>query len=504
MRKFLVSATIVGLALLVAVPAMALDFKFGAEYRIRFYDNVNFASGLTTFASKDGANTFRGVQIRIRPRFDVSDDNGNMTATLRLEIGDTEWGNGGGALGVTNGLNLTPGSARVGNGAGGSMGADGIAVETKWAYVDFASPFGIPLRWRAGIQPWYEFKGMIIDDDVSGVRAYGKTGIFNYEAGWYRASGGPPTNNCPGLPSGTACITQTSNNFDNNYDFYEAKAGLNIANWLNPTAYFIYGDNRATNTTAAGFTGDPTKPVTAYWIGANLSGNPGPFSYDIDFLWGQANGSQTGNFTGGTADRIKTKGYAVDAGVHIPVGPLLVHVVGSYASGDKQNGGDSEAMPYISPSWNGAGGLYEIVGSGGTFDQVEAGQDYPAGLWMLGGGAEYRPVKALWLRAMYGFVGFTNKRANCAFVDSRVAGACFGPSYGGKDYVLPVAGADGKVVNGTGVGGVAGKSYLGHEISLRADYDLWTNFKIQGNASWLIPSEGDTLGEYVLQLLYSF
>ena len=38
MRKFLVAVAIVGLALLVAAPAMALDFKFGAEYRVRFYD----------------------------------------------------------------------------------------------------------------------------------------------------------------------------------------------------------------------------------------------------------------------------------------------------------------------------------------------------------------------------------------------------------------------------------------------------------------------------------
>jgi hypothetical protein len=85
-------------------------------------------------------------------------------------------------------------------------------------------------------------------------------------------------------------------------------------------------------------------------------------------------------------------------------------VVGSYATGDDQDGGDSEALPYIAPSWNGAGGMYEIIGSGGVFDQVDVTQDYPAGLWMLGGGVEYRPVKALMLRGMYGFIGFTESR----------------------------------------------------------------------------------------------
>ena len=41
MRQFFKLMAIVALALLVATPAMALDFKFGAEYRVRFYDMVN-------------------------------------------------------------------------------------------------------------------------------------------------------------------------------------------------------------------------------------------------------------------------------------------------------------------------------------------------------------------------------------------------------------------------------------------------------------------------------
>jgi hypothetical protein len=95
---------------------------------------------------------------------------------------------------------------------------------------------------------------------------------------------------------------------------------------------------------------------------------------------------------------------------------------------------------------------------------------------------------------MYGFIGFTGKRANCAYFESRsTTSECFGPAYGGKDYNST-----------TGIGGLAGKSTLGHEISFRADYDLWTNFKVQGAVGWLVPSKGDTVGEYVLQLLYNF
>ena len=52
---------------------------------------------------------------------------------------------------------------------------------------------------------------------------------------------------------------------------------------------------------------------------------------------------------------------------------------------------------------------------------------------------------------------------------------------------------------------MAGKAQLGQEISLRADYDLWTNFKIQTAAGWLIPVGGaSTVSEYVVQLYYNF
>jgi len=494
MRKFLMLVAIVGLATLVAVPAMALDFKFGAEYRVRFYSNLNGSQA--TLGSDAGGTSQRGIQSRIRPRFDVSDDNGNMTATLRLEIGDIEWGNGGGATSVANanpsGSGVPSGTNRVGNGSGGSLGVDGINVETKWAYVDFATPWGVPLRWRAGLQPWYESKGILVDDDVAGVRAYGKASIVNYELGWYRASGGP-------CASTTSNACSTSNAFDNNLDFIEGKVGLAIAKWLNPSLYYIWGQNGATSTAGVA---DPTEKVSSNFFGAAINGDLGFMRYDVDFVWGSAEGGTYGNYTAGTTSRVDVSGWGIDGGVHFPIGPVLIHVVGSYATGDEQNGGDSEAMPWISPSWNGAGGLYEIIGSGGVFDQVDVTQDYPGGLWMIGAGVEYRPVKALWMRLMYGYAGFTDARANCAFTNGKAPGACYGPVYQGKGFVAPTV--TGGVVTAGGQGGMAGEDTLGHEISFRADYDLWTNFKVQGAAGVLLVPEGETVHEYVVQLLYSF
>ena len=134
----------------------------------------------------------------MRPRFDVSDDNGNIQATIRFEYGDTSFGAGGGANSSSMGSNNNytwgpPNGNRTGNNAGGSIGADGIGLETKWAYIDFAMPMNIPLRVRAGIQPWYLPKGMVIDDDAAGVRLYGNYGIVSYEGFWYRIATTPST-----------------------------------------------------------------------------------------------------------------------------------------------------------------------------------------------------------------------------------------------------------------------------------------------------------------------
>lgn len=163
---------------------------------------------------------------------------------------------------------------------------------------------------------------------------------------------------------------------------------------------------------------------------------------------------------------------------------MTANLAASYATGDKRNGGDSEAYPGgFAPGWNGAGGGFEMMGSGGPFDAVEFTQDGLTNTWMLGGWLEYRPVKALWLKLAYGYVGFANKLGNCA---GAAANTCYGPSYAGK------------------AGNLIGKSTLGQEISLRADYDIWTGFKVQGQLGWFVPSKGDVAGEYVLQLLYNF
>jgi hypothetical protein len=487
MRKFLWVAAVGALVLTLAAPAMALDFKFGAEYRVRFTETMNGASPATLFSSTAANNNYRAWQLRVRPRFDVSDDNGNMAATLRLEIGDVEFGNGGGASAETNGVALSGGGARVGNGGGGGFGADGVNVETKWAYVDFSLPFGIPMRVRAGLQPWFTPKGIVVDDDVAGIRGYGNYGIVGYELAWFRPNAGPNRN--AAAPAGTVATAVTTSPFlDNNLDVYGAALNFAFAKWLNIGVYDYWANNRVNCTGEPGAAGSATalgssapcanRVRNGNWLGFTATGDAGIVSYDADFVWGTANGGPTGAF-GGAATPVKVSGFAADLAVHIPIGPVKLNVMGAWGSGDERDGGLSEAFPSMAASWNGPGGGFEIIGSGGAFDQVEYTQDGLVNIWSLGASVEYVPVKVLWLRLGYAFAGFSNNVGNCA---GAPAGTCFGPAY-------PT---------------IAGKSTLGHELHLRADYTLWTGFKLQGLAGYLIPTSGSVAQEYVFQMLYNF
>jgi len=449
MRKLFMVLAVGVLAVAVATPAMALDFKFGSEYRVRFFSGVNVG-----FQDAGGTNP-RSAQVRLRPRFDVRDDNGNIQATLRFEIGDINFGNGGGASGQTNlpsvGQNTSAPGGRTGPGLGGGMGTDGVNVETKWAYLDAAFPFGFPGRVRAGLQGWFLPKGIIVDDDAAGVRIYGQMKPFSYDLAWFRPDG-----------DGTTTL-------DDNYDFYQAKADVALAPIFNPGVYYIFGRNNTARAETAGWVGG----AETHYIGATITGKAGIFAYDVDFVYGAAEGGTPGTF--GNA----TKGWALDGAVHFPIGPLTLNVAAAYGTGDKADGGDHEAFPSIAASWNGAGGGFEMIGSGGVFDAVEFTQDSLTNLWMVGGWITYNPVKALTLKAAYGYAGFPRRAGNCS---GAPAGTCYGPSYAA----------------------LVGEKTLGQEISLRADYDIWTGFKVQGQLGWLVPSEGDTAHEYVLQLLYNF
>jgi hypothetical protein len=297
----------------------------------------------------------------------------------------------------------------------------------------------------------------------------------------------------------------TTNTQDNNFDFYQIKVDVAVAQFFNPGLYYIFGRNAATTL--------PQGSLDTNYIGFTATGKVGIVSYTFDFVYGSAEGGSAGAYctsisTGATVactpfgvggnpstGAVPTQnvpdvsGYALDASVSVPIGPVTLNFAASYASGDDRDGGDSEAYPGgIGPSWNGPGGLFQLIGSGGLFDAVEWTQDAPTNLWAFGLTADYRPVKQLLLTAGVAYAGFAKTVGNCAYnvqplgTATPANPACYGPSYQK----------------------LAGRSTLGVETFLLAQWDIWTGFKLQGEIGYLIPPAGVTAQEYVLQMLYSF
>jgi len=562
MRKFLWVVAVGVLVLAMAAPAMAMDFKFGGQTRVRFWDYGGL--GFDSSQATNPGNNPRGADVRFRARFDVSDDNGNVQAVLRERIGWLVFGAGGGiqnpnnAAVPSNDLNtLTSGAginsagtngSRTGSSSGGGLGARGVNAETEWAYLDFQVPWNVPLRIRSGMLPWYLPKGILIDDNVAGVQGYGKWGMVDYGIAWYRLNainryGDGYIKNAPngyGLAS-----RDRSSATDDKYDVYEGKINFAIASWLNPGIYFDYGDNRVnctgvdnTQTLVAPCPGeDRVRPNM--FLGFTDTGKIGIASYDLDFIYGYADGgiggdfvrgtvngtlsAQNGNFTsngtpGGTGTPILVRGIAFDAGVHVPVGPVTLNLVGSYASGDDQKGtNNSGAFPgCYSCAWNGPGNAYEMIGNSSAvgFDTVNTTQSSMTNLWTLGTYATYNPVKALELKLAYAYAGFSSKYGNCATFRAGSVG-CYGPLYFGSGFVPNAAGINtgstlGAAIpnaasNGNqGTGGLAGSTSLGNEFHILATWQVYTGFKIYGVAAWLIPTHGDTESKYAMMFSYDF
>jgi|GEM_PF-1890942 len=579
MRKFLWVVGVGALVLAMAAPAMAMDFTFGGQTRVRYWDYGG--QMFNDNSAQNPGNNPRGADVRFRAMFKASDDNGNIQGVLRERIGWLVFGVGGGIQNPNNTANpaldlnaLTSGAAvntntsggiysgdRTGSSVGGGLGSRGINAETEWAYLDFQVPFGVPLRIRAGMIPWYLPKGMIIDDNVAGTQAYGTSGPVSYGVAWYRLNDASriASSDLRTAPNGLGWASRDqATTTDNKYDVYEGKVNLAIAPWLNPGIYFDYGDNRAncspdrsvslTNTSPSGtgYCPNQSRVRPNWFLGFTDTGKIGIVSYDFDFIYGWAKGGIGGDFEQGSingtlgnaymggsvnpatgvvniptnpgtpysnATPITTRGFAIDAGIHFPVGPVTVNFVASAASGDKQNGTThSDAYPGgYSPAWNGPGNAYEILGNGSAtgFDMITQTQSSLTNLWTVGAYLNYSPVKALDLKAAWAYAGFVEKNGNCAlYVPESKGMGCYGPLYWGNGFVANPAGiaigGDSGYYATQGSGGLAGKNSLGNEFQLMATWQVYTGFKIIGVMAWLVPSAGDTASKYAMMFTYDF
>ena len=343
MRKILMVVAVAALAVMLAAPAMAVDWQFGGKARVRFYDYSGL--GFDNSQATNPGNNIRGADMLFRVKMTFSDDNQNILAVLQLRWGKIVFGNGGAVENpvnypsMQNWLNADTGGnigsytnpgVRAGASSGGGFGLRDINVEMEQAYLDFQVPWGVPLRLRMGGQPWYEPKGLIVDDAAMGVRAYGKSGMFNYEAAWYRLDAGNRYGDAQMKTNLGIASRYRVDSIDNNWDVLGFKVGATIFPWLNPAVYYYYSMNNTdcqpgrtgsltTNTSwdntgvvvgagsgptaTQGTVQGPICPGTdrqrpGWYLGFTDTGKFGDLSYDFDFVYGSQKGGAAGTYYG--------------------------------------------------------------------------------------------------------------------------------------------------------------------------------------------------------------
>jgi hypothetical protein len=430
MRKCLQVVGIAALALLVAAPAMAIDFTMAGSYRVRIYsaDGIGSETGSVTTSpfAKSAPNARNQADARFRPWFIVKDDNGKIESGVRFEIGDINFGSAG----------------------GGNTGTDGVNIETKWMYLDFEVPGLQGARLRAGLQGFYLPKGMILDDDAAGLTLKGKAGIAGYEAFWFVVN--------DIVNGGTVAVGGTNvGPANDDIDVYGAKVGFNINSAINPYLYGVYRHGSVAQAVNIGTT-PSTASADGWWIGLGAMGRLGVVNYDLDFVYGV----DEPHVLDGVGAAVTREGWMVDGGIEAPVGPVALGLRFTYATGDDAATIDNEDFPSIRGTTGGNLGNYgpkasQIFWYSGDSTYFRGGFcSQCANNYAFGAYVQYQPVKALMTRLAYFYIGAT--KANTNFF--------------------------------------TGKSQIGQEISFVSEYTLYTGFKLWAVAGILLtPNSGNNI-----------
>ncbi len=155
MKKLATLVLAAGLMLGAAAPAKAVDIKMSGAFDFTFqWNNENVTDGVS--GGYNGSGSSSAFYQRIRTQIDIIASE-TLRGVIMLETGDTTWGKS---------------SAAAGRGAGGGIGADGISLEVKRAYLDWMVP-STDLKIRVGIQgfatPAFAGGSSIFNDEVAGI-----------------------------------------------------------------------------------------------------------------------------------------------------------------------------------------------------------------------------------------------------------------------------------------------------------------------------------------------
>lgn len=199
MRKHLMVFAVVLLAVAIATPALAaVEFKYGGQFRARFWAEDNVRDGMDTsdvynpagnpvgvaaaqlqgkvpFTRHNGDDNRIMVDQRLRLYFSFVASK-NLKLVTKFEVGDAIWGDSGFALTSSN----------TGPNRGANVGADAVAFEVKNMYVEFNIP-QTPTTALVGVQTLTLLDSWIVDDDFPAAVLVTKLDPFKISVGYVGA-----------------------------------------------------------------------------------------------------------------------------------------------------------------------------------------------------------------------------------------------------------------------------------------------------------------------------
>lgn len=388
MKRFALLAIMAAFVLGTVATASAVEIKASGDWRV----HANWVDNMQNFDAPfdNGKNNTRrtpeddfNVYQRARIWFNFI-ANENLKAVLGLEIGDITWGNTG----------------------GGQIGADGVNIETKHAYLDFNIP-GAPINVKAGIQPIAlpsNLGSAILDDDMAALVLTGKINEnFSAVVGYsrlYNKDGARRTVRADGFGGNSGS--------EDEVDAMFAILPIKYSSFsIDPffMAAFIGRDSVIGQAIGQS---DPIVP--AYWFGfrGDVSAFD-PFTIMFDFNYG------TYDDYGKARDM---SGYYFDLVVDYKMSMMTPELFFFYASGfDKTSKVNNKT---IMPTVSGAFGATTTVFDGSALD-AGTGLDatIPQGLWGIGLKLkDITFVEKLTHTLTIAYLQGTNHKSNSALVSS--------------------------------------------------------------------------------------
>ncbi len=224
MKKLMTLVFALCLTLGIAANASAVEINVKGEFKFEWgwIDNTNLLSAGQDIAIGVGTEDhFYAMQReRIQVDFVASE---NVKGTLFFEIGNTHWG--------------WTGANNTGPGAGGRLGADGVAVEVKRAFITFNVP-NTDLIIQPGLQglalPAAVMGSPIFNDDVAAlVTTYQFNDMVGVGAFWARPWNTDVFNDTPSAWGG--------NSFNDEIDMFGIYVPVTMDGAFSFTPFFAFG-----------------------------------------------------------------------------------------------------------------------------------------------------------------------------------------------------------------------------------------------------------------------